>query len=607
MRVRRFLESLLTLLLAIITFSAPAQTDIIVDNTSPQFRVVSGSWFPSANAGFYGTNSLISSTNSGGVVEWRLNITQPGVYNVSAWWVASGNRPAAAAYSVRHRSGTTPTPQDQRTNTSTWMPLGAFEFEAAGDYAVQLSTVSATGDFVSADAVRATRIGDLPTESCPGSAGVPTILTGSGGCSLCQNRLLPGAVQNRADVPYYIHSDLPEQFRSHGVLYSTDAVLPADTSTTPIPLNIRTQTAANGFTTIDDSFDIFIFHINRIGSTAARIVIHVRNEGTGPVDLDPRQVIITEGIIGTVHQMESTLGTRVLAGNWDQPVSAFTLQPGESAIVGYSKRFGDSANTSDRSTNINCFGQIRTLVSNSQAATNPTNLRVAVVAIPGAAVSQNLTLAEQWRSVGALEGETLDMTTAPTGCDLRRATGVFRNFVWRSNAPAYDISQLTTPGWDFQMALPQIQSTACPIAQQTTALVLYPGFTRPDTVGNYMIEYRVDLTLQNRNASAPRAFDVGIIKTGADIGLGYQMAVGLSAATDSALAALAPQSLWAGPNQSSQYKSLLGGNAVTLMPCETRVVSLRFLILGNASLPFQLRVAPATPVVQQQPDVWTMR
>jgi hypothetical protein len=143
--------------------SAAGNDDVIVDNTDPACSVV-GSWAASANAGYYGTNSLYSYGGTGAdTVTWRPVLASAGVYEVFAWWVASGNRAPAAPYTIHHAGGATLVTLDQRTGGSAWNSMGQFTFDPTGDPRVVLSDagVDATA-VVSADAVRFRRVGASP-------------------------------------------------------------------------------------------------------------------------------------------------------------------------------------------------------------------------------------------------------------------------------------------------------------------------------------------------------------------------------------------------------------------------------------------------------------
>jgi len=584
-----------------------AQNEVIVDNSGPGFATAGTGWFSSSNTGFYGTNSLLNFAGTGtATATWTANLPAAGEYEVFAWWVASSNRGTNVTYSINSVNGIAQRAVNQTANGSRWNSLGAHTFGTTG--VVSVSDAFTTGDYVSADAIRFLATGNSGSTPCLDPIPAPALASGSGSCSLCNDYILPGAVEPHPDTAYYIHSDLPEAFGSTGVLYATTPVLPAS-ATNPLPLNVRTQ-VNNGFTSIDDDFDAFLFHISQPGdgTQVRRMTVYVRNDGTGPVTINPKQLMITDGVVGDVHEMESNLGRRAMNNEWDTPITSVTLQPGQGNIIAYSKQFPGFPNGSDRSANVNCFARVRANVNNPNPAANPTRLTVYVVAINAAPISENRTRAEALLNVAAQNNETgLDLTRPPQGCELSRACGVVRTFQWRSDLVEIDAASLPANGYSFSMALPRVQTTACPTLRQTADMTLRPGFAPPDTVGNYMIDYRVHFRVINRDSTAPRAVDLQFSKSGADIGLAYKIGVSNTGLSDSALDAIPAVTSWAGPNQSAISKSFLGaqGGSVTVPSCGERHIDLRFQVLGNASLPFSLQVLPSTNVQPvENPGTW---
>lgn len=420
----------------------------------------------------------------------------------------------------------------------------------------------------------------------------PVALGSPSGCDHCLNRLLPGALEAHPHTRYYIESDLPEKLLSTGVLYATTPILPPDTEGKPI-LAMRTQIDSAAFTTIDDDFDVFLWHTSSPGGGSAprRIVIYVRNDGTGSVQVAAQQIMITDGAINV---MGANLASRVLLEDWDVPISGLTLPAGEGDVVAYSKRFAAATNSSDQSTNVNCFGRVRVAVDNPDPVNHPTQLTVFVVAIDAAAVAQNKTRAEELLGVGAMNGDPFDLDVPPSGCANRRATGVMETFVWRSEAQAVDVASLVGDGVRFRMAMADLNTQTCPEGRQTADLVRRPGFVRPDSVGNYMKDYRVTLRLVNPDPLTPRTVDIGFTQTGASIGLAWRLAVSDAPPGDAEVDAAPVRTGWAGAGQSLLERSFLeaDGGPLTIPPCQQRYVALHFLILGNSSLPFDIHVAP---------------
>jgi len=414
-------------------------------------------------------------------------------------------------------------------------------------------------------------------------------------CEHCDYYWLPGLAMENRHTDYTIHSDLPEVLLSDGVAYATVPVLPPFETHggDPVTREMRDQ-VNSGFENIDGGFEVFLFHISQPGdgTTPRRLVVYAKNNGGGTVEIQPRQAIVTDGIIGTVHEMESTLGRRVMAGDWDRPLDDVLVGPDSGRVVAYSKVFAAPRNTEDSSANVNCFGIVRADVVSKP---DQTNLDVYIMAIPGETpLGQVDEAAEGLLGQGAKSGETyLDLNSRPEGCQLRRACGVFPSFVWRGQPLVLDAAGLPGDAVKFQMALPEIQTRGCEKARQTVDLLLSQKSNRPDTVGNYMVPYRTTFRLVNQGETA-RKVDFRFGKPDADIGLGWQIAAAESPLKDEELDALPVRTGWAGPKQQGDLpgdeRSFFEeeGGAVTLDPCESVWISARFMVLGNSSLPFQI-------------------
>lgn len=406
-------------------------------------------------------------------------------------------------------------------------------------------------------------------------------------CDRCSGTLLPGRLLPHPETRWGIISDLPESFKGYGVLYSTRPVLPENGA----PEEMLQQRLAPGFQGIDGSFDVFLFHLNKSPSGAQRLVVYVRNTGSEPVTVRPEQVIKSEGIIGTVHEFESTLGARVLKRDWDRPLESVTIPAGEGRVVAFGKQFGNGAvDGPDSSRNVNCFGYARVHVENS--ATTP-SLEVSVIAIPGGDRGKMDEEARRYADVGASSTDEVSLKGEPKNCALGRAVGVYPNFVWVSDDVVIDATSLPEEGTTFPMALPAAQTPGCPEARQTQELVCHPGYTRPETIGNYMIETGVNFTLTNPGERS-ESVDLVFGKDGADVGLAYAVQIGEKPGAEPAVHAEGVRTLWAGPKQSAREKPLLE-KPVVIPPGEARTVFLRYLVLGNSSLPFHLGLKPARP------------
>lgn len=137
---------------------AQAQT-IIIDNTDPEFSVLSQVWITTSIAGQYGSNYAYRATSlATGDVEWRPSIPTSGTYQVDVWYRAGNDRPNNAPYEINYDGGSIVIPVDQRINGSQWVPLGAFPFAAGSSASVNLSSNAQTGKTLIADAVRFTLV-----------------------------------------------------------------------------------------------------------------------------------------------------------------------------------------------------------------------------------------------------------------------------------------------------------------------------------------------------------------------------------------------------------------------------------------------------------------
>jgi hypothetical protein len=435
-------------------------------------------------------------------------------------------------------------------------------------------------------------------------------------CNHCEGTLLPGRTYQYPETKWGIISDLPESFGSYGVLYSTRDVLPDNGGSE----ELRHQRKLPNFKTIDGGFDVFFFHLSRM-TTGSRIVVYVKNKGQETVTLEPSQVIKSEGTIGSEHQFESDLANRVRHLQWDvytnsrsshgsaatypeisfgpskkdsgQVVMELSIPPGQGRVIAYGKQFGNVENGPEASHNVNCFGYARAMVKQPSSSTD---LEVSVIAIPAGARDQMQAEAERLFDTGARSTDQVPMDKEQEGCALGRAVGVYPNFYWENEPLTLDVTRLDDSGVTFPMGLPEIQTHGCADARQTTDLVLRPGYTRQDTIGNYMIPYLVQATLVNPG-NEPTAVDLFFSKTGADIGLAYNIQVTAND-TGGHMKDTAVRSLWAGPKQSTLSKSLLpDGVPITLAAGEKRYVQLQFMICGNSSLPFDLgfKRVPAQP------------
>lgn len=454
-----------------------------------------------------------------------------------------------------------------------------------------------------------------------------TVLNGTDPCTRCTGVALPGHAEPSPDAVYRIDSDLPEMFLSTGVLYSTTPTLPVFLTKggEPVLESQRRQTNA-GFRTIDQDFEVFVYHMSNPGDLPRhrRVVVLVANNGQAEATLRPTQIMESHGTMAKADGPESRLSRRMLSGDWDTPLSSVTIAPGAAQVIGWGPRLSDAdgmARGEDACASDFVTGFVRARVDSGTSA--QPNLDVAVVAIDGHVPREGFDQAAASElQRGARSGEGgMDLQIAPPACHVRRVVGVFKSFIWTSQEVVLDVSALPStvsvpprdgalpiPGHAFLMAAPGVQTRDCPEAQQTTNMLLYPGYVHPDTVGNYQVEYLVTLTLVNTGQSS-RSVDIRFGKQDADIGLAWQITLASRPVDRRTVASQPVYVQWAGgwrkDDLPDNTRSLLvpafgtpneiaHPGRLTLKPGERQTATLRFMPVGTSSLPFHLHVVPLT-------------
>lgn len=415
-------------------------------------------------------------------------------------------------------------------------------------------------------------------------------------CAKCFGYLMPGGHLPSPRTAYRIDSDLPEIYNSTGVLYTTRDVLPPYLTLDgrPVPESLRQQ-RNNGFDTIDDSFEVFLYHLARElqpGETR-RIVVYAKNIGAAPVTVHPRQIVLHGPNAARETSVESVLGERVLLEQWDVQFDAVTIAPGQGRVIGYTKRVNAADDGPDTARHAFVNGTLRADIQGARP-----RLEVSVIAIPGAEpdVEAMQRAAADLYDIGAHSGEdNMDLTIPPPPCHVRRVGGVSPNVMWQSAPLRFDVARLPEGDIFFQMAKFAVQSVGCMESRQSADMLLWPGYVHADTVGNYMMEYLVTMTLAN-SASEERRIDLQFGKTDAPIGLGWQMIVGDAPATLAQLEPLPVTIAWAGSRRvdNAPYftKSMLPDGPLALGPGQEKTVSIRLMVLGTSSLPYQIHLKP---------------
>jgi hypothetical protein len=458
-------------------------------------------------------------------------------------------------------------------------------------------------------------------------------------CDRCAGYLMPGRIEASPETVYRVDSDLPEIFLSTGVLYTTRAELPEFSTNDgkAVPREMRLQRNA-GFAGIDGSFEVFVYHMSNpaldeapTGPRERRVVVYAKNVGDAAAVLKPRQIMEARGTMAKADGPESRLAYRAMEDRWERMMDGVQLEPGKGDVIAWTPRLSVKGATGKDETGSDFVtGLVRVEVERANNEENPPPtpslgegalrqdpppapslgegerrrgvFEVSVIAIDGAVEAEDFgSAAEALLDVGARSGEgAMDLTVPPPECHVRRVVGVSKNFLWRSEKVRLDASRLDERGVSFLMAAPGIQTFGCPAARQTQDLLLSPGFVHPETIGNYMQEYLVTLTLVNPG-SAARMVDVRFGKQDADVGVAWQVDVGDRAATREALMEYPTLVEWAGgwrkddlpDNTRSFFMNDSARNEAQWIevPAKSeKTVTIRMMPVGTSSLPFEVRV-----------------
>ena len=471
----------------------------------------------------------------------------------------------------------------------------------------------------------------LLTGLCAAQGITPLVeLKSANRCDRCAGFLLPGKIEPSPETVYRIDSDLPEIFLSTGVLYSTRAVLPEFLTKDgkPVPREMREQ-RNSGFAGIDGAFEVFVYHMSNpgLGEDAGvrerRIVVYAKNVGTQAEVLRPRQIMEASGTMAKADGPESRLAYRVLEDRWERMMDSVRVEPGKGAVIAWTPRLSvKGAKGTDETSSDFVTGLVRVDVGEASAAEDGdsakpvpppplpqgektpggANFEISVIAIDGATKEAEFgAAAELVIEKGARSGEgEMDLTIVPPECHVRRVVGVSKNFLWRSENVRIDVGALDSRGISFLMAAPGIQTKACPEAKQTQDLLLSPGYVHAETIGNYMQEYMITLTLVNASEEVKRV-DVRFGKQDADVGVAWEVDVGDKPATREALMGYPTLVEWAGAwrkddlpdNTRSFFMSDRARNEAQWIEVPAKgekTVTIRMMPVGTSSLPFEIRV-----------------
>lgn len=128
----------------------------IIDNSDPEFEVLSGIWRTSTSvAGWYGSNYETTDDRPGGAqVRWNFVSPLTGTLEVFTRWTSTSNRGTAVPFTVNSDSGDATINVNQEADGGTWVSLGTFPFTAGNNYSVILTNnATNSADYVIGDAI----------------------------------------------------------------------------------------------------------------------------------------------------------------------------------------------------------------------------------------------------------------------------------------------------------------------------------------------------------------------------------------------------------------------------------------------------------------------
>jgi fibronectin type 3 domain-containing protein len=161
-----------------ITFTAtsPATEIIVDDSDTDKFNILydeledetggaEAYYTVESDSSAYGGSHHYFNTVPGdptSAAEWRPTIVQAGKYEVHVYYVAGSDRVHNAPFTINHAGGSATVTVDQTVNGSTWVNLGAYEFESGTSGSVSITNAAGTG-VVIADAIKFVHIMAAPS------------------------------------------------------------------------------------------------------------------------------------------------------------------------------------------------------------------------------------------------------------------------------------------------------------------------------------------------------------------------------------------------------------------------------------------------------------
>ena len=153
----------------------------VVDNADEGRFEAPGWGVASGGEHYAGDYAYLGPSGEAAPARFEVDVPESGQYTVYARWPAAEGNAAAARFGVSGASGTEWTEVDQRKDGGMWVRLGAYEMEAGGRNAVQVTPSSEGGGAVVADAVVVLSGQQANPEEAAGEAADGTTLRAAGG------------------------------------------------------------------------------------------------------------------------------------------------------------------------------------------------------------------------------------------------------------------------------------------------------------------------------------------------------------------------------------------------------------------------------------------
>ncbi|MBV6510737.1 MAG: hypothetical protein FMNOHCHN_00214 [Ignavibacteriaceae bacterium] len=136
------------------------------DTEDTSVCTMTGTWTQSAISGWWGgTPARVAQVGTGErTAEFRLNLPAPGVYTLSAWWVAASDRAKNTPYIIHHANGVDTIRVNQSVSGVRWNTLGEFTFTGTAADRVVISNNATGGNVVCADGLRILSFDSLLTD-----------------------------------------------------------------------------------------------------------------------------------------------------------------------------------------------------------------------------------------------------------------------------------------------------------------------------------------------------------------------------------------------------------------------------------------------------------